>query len=53
VRSMWLNQVREEPEVYDSLPLAIERYVRARRSITREKLKYSMRGGRRIRCFMG
>lgn len=29
VRSMWVNQVREEPEVCDSLALAIERYLRA------------------------
>ena len=29
VRSMWVNLVRERPEVYDGLVLAIERYLRA------------------------
>ena len=43
VRSMWVNQVREEPEVYDSLALAIERYLCAWRSMTRENVQHAWR----------
>ena len=43
VRSMLVNQVRKEPEVYDSLPLAIERYLRAWRSMTRKNAQHAWR----------
>ena len=33
---MWVSQVREEPEVYDSLALAIERYLHAWRALTKD-----------------
>jgi hypothetical protein len=39
VRKEWVKQLREEPEVYDSLPRAIERYLRCWRRMTRETIK--------------
>ena len=34
-----MKQLREEPEVYDSVPRAIERYVRCWGRITRETVQ--------------
>jgi hypothetical protein len=36
VRSEWVKQLREEPDVYDSIPRAIERYLRCWRRMSRE-----------------
>jgi hypothetical protein len=53
VRAEWLNQLREEPEVYDSVPRAIERYLRCWRGMKRETIQKSwamaipLLGGRR------
>ena len=41
VRSEWLKQLREEPEVYDDVPRAIDRYLRCWRRIRRETIQES------------
>ena len=41
VRSEWMKQLREEPEVYDSVPRAIERYLRCWRKISRVTVQKS------------
>ena len=39
IRSEWLKELREEPEVYDSVPRAIERYLHCWREITRQTVQ--------------
>jgi hypothetical protein len=41
VRSEWVKQIREEPTVFDSLPLAIERYLRCWRRMSRETVVHA------------
>ena len=41
VRSEWLKQLREEPEVYDSVARAIERYLRCWGKITKQTVSKS------------
>jgi hypothetical protein len=41
IRSEWLKQLREEPEVYDNVPRAIERYLRCWRKISRQTIQKS------------
>lgn len=41
VRREWLKQLREDPEVYDSVPRAIERYLRCWGRITRQTVQHA------------
>jgi len=41
VRAAWLHQIRETPEVNDSIPLAIERYLDAWHALRRETVQHA------------